>query len=76
MANEEGALYVDTYSAFMRQPNLRDLFADHIHPNEVGHQRAPARRPRTGSLVDKVRARRARQPGSWFEAATCPYQEP
>jgi lysophospholipase L1-like esterase len=38
MANEEGALYVDTYSAFMRQPNLRALFADHIHPNEVGHQ--------------------------------------
>lgn len=38
MAREEGALLVDVHAAFMAQPNLADLFVDHVHPNPRGHE--------------------------------------
>jgi lysophospholipase L1-like esterase len=38
MARDEGALLVDTYAVFMKQPDLSALFVDHIHPNQTGHQ--------------------------------------
>jgi lysophospholipase L1-like esterase len=38
MAHDEGALLVDTYAAFMKQPDLSALFVDHVHPNPTGHQ--------------------------------------
>jgi lysophospholipase L1-like esterase len=38
MARDEGALLVDTYAVFMKQPDLSALFVDHVHPNQTGHQ--------------------------------------
>ena len=38
MAREEGAFLVDMHAAFMRQPSLPALFADHVHPSEAGRR--------------------------------------
>jgi lysophospholipase L1-like esterase len=38
MAQQEGALLVDVHAAFMRQPALGPLFADHVHPSDAGRQ--------------------------------------
>jgi lysophospholipase L1-like esterase len=38
MAREEGALLVDVYAAFMKEPSLSALFVDHVHPNPAGHE--------------------------------------
>jgi lysophospholipase L1-like esterase len=38
MAREEGAFVVDLNAAFMRQPALPPLFADHVHPSESGRR--------------------------------------
>ena len=38
MAREEGAFLVDVHAAFMRQPALPALFADHVHPSEAGRR--------------------------------------
>jgi phospholipase/lecithinase/hemolysin len=38
MAREEGALLVDVYGAFMKEPSLSALFIDHVHPNPAGHE--------------------------------------
>jgi lysophospholipase L1-like esterase len=37
MAAQEGALFVDTYSAFMSVPDFHTLFSDHVHPNDAGY---------------------------------------
>jgi acyl-CoA thioesterase-1 len=37
LAEEQDALLVDLDAAFRRQPDLRQLFEDHIHPNERGY---------------------------------------
>jgi lysophospholipase L1-like esterase len=37
MAAQEGAVLVDLYAAFMAQPNFRQLFFDHVHPNDMGY---------------------------------------
>jgi lysophospholipase L1-like esterase len=37
MAQEEGALLVDMYAAFMAVPDFHTLFSDHVHPNEDGY---------------------------------------
>jgi lysophospholipase L1-like esterase len=38
MAREQGAFLVDMHAAFMRQPALPPLFADHVHPSEAGRR--------------------------------------
>ncbi len=40
IASQEGAVVVDTYAAFLRAAgtDLGQLFADHVHPNDRGHQ--------------------------------------
>ena len=38
MAQEEGALLVDVHAAFLRQPALPPLFADHVHPSDAGRR--------------------------------------
>jgi lysophospholipase L1-like esterase len=38
MGREEGAFVVDLHAAFMRQPALPPLFADHVHPSETGRR--------------------------------------
>jgi len=38
MAQEEGAVLVDNYAAFMAVPDFHTLFSDHVHPNEDGYQ--------------------------------------
>jgi lysophospholipase L1-like esterase len=40
IAAQEGAVVVDTHAAFMRASgaDLGRLFADHVHPNDGGHQ--------------------------------------
>jgi lysophospholipase L1-like esterase len=38
MAREEGAAVADIHAAFLREPNLGGLFADHVHPNDRGYQ--------------------------------------
>jgi lysophospholipase L1-like esterase len=38
MAREEGALLVDVYAAFMKEPTLSALFVDHVHPDPAGHE--------------------------------------
>jgi lysophospholipase L1-like esterase len=38
LAAEEGALLVDLERAFLAQPDLGQLFFDHIHPNDAGYQ--------------------------------------
>jgi lysophospholipase L1-like esterase len=38
MANEEGALLVDLFAAFMAQPDFHALMADHVHPNDLGYK--------------------------------------
>jgi len=38
MAREEGAVLVDLYAAFMREPNYKDLLFDHVHPNDRGYE--------------------------------------
>jgi lysophospholipase L1-like esterase len=38
MALEEGAVYVDAYSAFMAVPDFHALFSDHVHPNDAGYR--------------------------------------
>jgi lysophospholipase L1-like esterase len=38
MAREEGALLVDVYAAFLRQPALPPLFTDHVHPSDAGRR--------------------------------------
>ena len=37
LAQEQDALLVDVDAAFRRQPDLRQLFEDHIHPNDRGY---------------------------------------
>ncbi len=38
MAQEEGALLVDMYAAFMAVPDFHTLMSDHVHPNEDGYK--------------------------------------
>jgi acyl-CoA thioesterase-1 len=38
LAVQEGALLVDLEKAFLRAPELGDLFFDHIHPNDAGYE--------------------------------------
>jgi lysophospholipase L1-like esterase len=38
MAQEEGVPIAEIHSDFMAQPSLRDLFDDHVHPNDAGYQ--------------------------------------
>jgi len=38
MAREEGAVLVDFYAAFMREPDYKALFYDHVHPNDSGYE--------------------------------------
>ncbi len=40
IAAQEGAVVVDTHAAFLRAggTDLGRLFADHVHPNDAGHQ--------------------------------------
>jgi len=37
MVTQEGAALADIHAAFMSQPSLEPLFADHVHPNEEGY---------------------------------------
>jgi len=38
LAAQEGALLVDLEKAFLRAPDLGELFFDHIHPNDDGYE--------------------------------------
>jgi lysophospholipase L1-like esterase len=38
MARQEGAALADVHAAFLREPSLSALFADHIHPNDRGYE--------------------------------------
>jgi lysophospholipase L1-like esterase len=38
MAQQEGAVLVDVHAAFMREPALASLFADHVHPSDAGRR--------------------------------------
>ena len=38
LAASEGALLVDLEAAFLREPDLSSLFADHVHPNDRGYK--------------------------------------
>jgi lysophospholipase L1-like esterase len=38
MARAEGAVVADIHAAFLREPSLSALFADHVHPNDRGYQ--------------------------------------
>lgn len=38
LARAEGAVLADLEGAFLRQPSLRALFADHVHPNDNGYE--------------------------------------
>jgi len=38
LATAEGALLVDLESAFRREPDLSQLFSDHVHPNDRGYR--------------------------------------
>ena len=38
MARTEGAAVADIHAAFLREPSLTGLFADHVHPNDRGYQ--------------------------------------
>jgi lysophospholipase L1-like esterase len=37
MAQEEGAVLVDNYAAFMAVPDYHTLMSDHVHPNDAGY---------------------------------------
>jgi lysophospholipase L1-like esterase len=37
MAVQEGAVVADLYAVFMREPDLKSLFTDHVHPNDDGY---------------------------------------
>jgi lysophospholipase L1-like esterase len=37
LAQQEGALLVDMYAAFMAAPDFHTLMSDHVHPNEDGY---------------------------------------
>jgi lysophospholipase L1-like esterase len=37
LAAEQQALLVDLESAFLAEPRLKDLFSDHVHPNDEGY---------------------------------------
>jgi lysophospholipase L1-like esterase len=58
MARAEGAAVADLHAAFLREPDLAALFADHVHPNDRGYQviaaeffRAISRPPATSTAV-------------------------
>ena len=38
MARQEGAVVADIHAAFLREPDLSALFADHVHPNDRGYE--------------------------------------
>jgi lysophospholipase L1-like esterase len=38
LAVSEGAVLVDLEAAFLREPDLSSLFADHVHPNDRGYK--------------------------------------
>lgn len=38
LARDEGALLVDLEAAFLREPDLTQLYADHVHPNDRGYR--------------------------------------
>ncbi len=38
LAREEGALLIDLHAAFTSRPVLKELFTDHVHPNEAGFE--------------------------------------
>jgi lysophospholipase L1-like esterase len=38
MAQEEDVPIAEIHADFMAQPSLRDLFDDHVHPNDTGYQ--------------------------------------
>jgi acyl-CoA thioesterase I len=38
LAQAEGALLVDIYTAFMSTPDFHALFSDHVHPNDAGYE--------------------------------------
>ena len=38
MARAEGAVIADLEAAFLREPTLRNLYSDHIHPNDAGYE--------------------------------------
>jgi lysophospholipase L1-like esterase len=38
LAEEEGALLVDSFAAFMATEDFHRLFVDHVHPNDQGYQ--------------------------------------
>ena len=37
MAQKEGAVVADSYTAFMAVPDFHTLFSDHVHPNDDGY---------------------------------------
>ncbi len=37
MAHDQGVAVADAEAAFLAQPRLTDLFADHVHPNDAGY---------------------------------------
>jgi lysophospholipase L1-like esterase len=58
MARAEGAVVADIHAAFLREPSLSALFADHVHPNDRGYQiiaaeffRAITRPPTAGATA-------------------------
>ncbi len=38
MARQEGVPIAEIHGDFLAQPSLRDLFFDHVHPNDAGYQ--------------------------------------
>ena len=38
MAREENVPIAEIHGDFMEQPSLRDLFSDHVHPNDAGYR--------------------------------------
>jgi lysophospholipase L1-like esterase len=38
MARQEGVPIAEIHGDFLAQPSLRDLFFDHVHPNDSGYQ--------------------------------------
>jgi lysophospholipase L1-like esterase len=38
MAEAEGVPIAEIHGDFMAQPSVKDLFADHVHPNDTGYQ--------------------------------------
>jgi lysophospholipase L1-like esterase len=38
MARQEGAAIADIEAAFRQRPELKDLFTDHVHPNDRGYE--------------------------------------